>query len=41
MAAILIGTVCYFILFVVASYLIQDYATKDVIDPKVKNEQRM
>ena len=40
MGAILIGTIVYFILFIVASYFIQDYATKDVVDPKVKNEYR-
>jgi hypothetical protein len=41
MAAILIGSITYFVLFVIAAYLIQDYATKDVADSKIKGEYRM
>ncbi len=39
--AILVGSIVYFVLFLGASYFIQDYATKDVVDPKVKSEYRV
>ncbi len=40
MGALLIGTVIFIIIFVIAAYLIQDHATKEANDPKIKNEYR-
>jgi len=40
MGAILLGTVVYIVIFVVAAYFISDYVTKDVSNPVVKKEYR-
>jgi len=40
MAAIWIGSIVYFIIFVVAAFFIQDKVTKDVNDEKLKSEYR-
>ncbi len=40
MAALLIGTMIYLIVFVIAAYFIQDKATKDVNDQKLRSEYR-
>ncbi len=40
MAAILIGTIVYFVLYLGSAYLIQNYVTKDVEDAKLKSEYR-
>lgn len=40
MGAILLGSIIYIIIFVVAAFLIQDHVTKQVNDPNVKKEYR-
>jgi len=40
MAALIIGTILYFIIFVIAAYLIQEKVTKDEKDEKLKSEYR-
>ncbi len=40
MAAILIGTIIYLVVFVVAAYLIQEKVTRDVNDEKIRSEYR-
>ena len=40
MGALIVGTVIYLIVFVVAAYFIQDRATKDVNDEKLRSEYR-
>ncbi len=40
MGAILLGSIIFIVIFVVAAFLIQDYATKDVNDPNLKTEYR-
>ncbi len=41
MGALLIGTIIYFAIFLVAAYLIQDRVTKDERDEKLRSEYRM
>jgi len=40
MGALIVGTVIYLIVFVIAAYFIQDKATKDVNDQKLRSEYR-
>ena len=40
MGAILIGTLVYLAVFVVAAYLIQERVTRDVNDEKLRSEYR-
>jgi len=40
MGAILLGTIIYIVIFVVAAFLIQDHVTKQVNDPNLKSEYR-
>jgi phosphotransferase system glucose/maltose/N-acetylglucosamine-specific IIC component len=41
MAAIVIGTILYIIIFFVAAFFIQDYVTKQTNNEKVKSEWRL
>jgi hypothetical protein len=38
---IIIGTVVFFVLFLIAAYLIMQYSTNGVEDPKLVSEYRM
>ena len=40
MGAILIGTIIYFVIFVVAAFLIQERVTRDEKDEKLRSEYR-
>lgn len=40
MAAILIGTIIYLVIFAIAAYFIQDKVTKQENDEKLKSEYR-
>ena len=40
MGAIMIGTIVYFVLFVIAAFLIQEKVTRDEKDEKLKSEYR-
>ncbi len=40
MGALVIGTIVYLIVFAVAAYFIQEKATRDVNDQKLKSEYR-
>jgi hypothetical protein len=40
MGAILIGSIIYLIIFIVAAYLIQEKVTREVSDGKLKSEYR-
>jgi hypothetical protein len=40
MGALIIGSVIYFAIFLIAAYLIQDKVTKDVNDEKLRSEYR-
>ena len=40
MGALIIGSLVYLVLFIVAAYFIQDRATKDVNDQKLRSEYR-
>ena len=40
MGAIVIGTIIYFIVFVVAAFLIQEKVTRDEKDEKLRSEYR-
>ena len=40
MGAIMIGTIVYFVIFVIAAFLIQDKVTRDEKDEKLKSEYR-
>jgi hypothetical protein len=40
MGALIIGTAIYFVIFLIAAYLIQDKVTKDEKDEKLRSEYR-
>jgi len=40
MGAILLGSIVFIVIFLVAAFLIQDHVTKEVNDPNVKSEYR-